>query len=195
MASNLTQNAIKSSFLKLLNERPLDKISVKDIVEDCGVNRNTFYYHFQDIYALVESIFEEETSRVIQSTSIQEDWQEAFIEATRFAMENKRAIYHIYHSITREQLENYLLRVSDDLMNRFVRKQAEGLVVSQEDIHYIASFYKHAIAGILLDWLQNGMKENPEYAIRKMGTLFSGNIRHTLEEASKREKEHPSSPF
>ena len=46
--ANFTRNAIKSSFLKLLNERPLSKITVKDIVSDCGVNRNTFYYYFED---------------------------------------------------------------------------------------------------------------------------------------------------
>ena len=48
-----TKKAIADSFLKLLREKPLDKITIKDIVEDCGINRNTFYYHFEDIPALV----------------------------------------------------------------------------------------------------------------------------------------------
>ena len=52
--SQLTKKAIMASFVRLVNKTPLDKITVKDIVEDCGVNRNTFYYYFQDIYALGE---------------------------------------------------------------------------------------------------------------------------------------------
>ena len=47
---------IKNSFIKLLTERPISQITVKDIVEDCGVNRNSFYYHFQDIPSLLEEI-------------------------------------------------------------------------------------------------------------------------------------------
>ena len=49
--TSLTKRAIRASFLKLLNERPLNKITVKDIVEDCGINRNSFYYHYPDIPA------------------------------------------------------------------------------------------------------------------------------------------------
>lgn len=66
MVKNLTRKAIKGSFIKLLNEYPLSKITIKDIVEDCGVSRNTFYYHYQDIFELLEDIFEEEIAKVIE---------------------------------------------------------------------------------------------------------------------------------
>ena len=59
---NFTQNAIKASFLKLLGQRPLNQITVKDIVEDCGVNRNSFYYHFEDLPALLEEIISEQAA-------------------------------------------------------------------------------------------------------------------------------------
>ena len=55
--TSLTKDAIKQSFLKLLNKKPIDKITVKEIVEDCGINRNSFYYHFDDIPSLMEEIF------------------------------------------------------------------------------------------------------------------------------------------
>ena len=192
MAKGLTQRAIKTSFIKLLNERPLDKISVKDIVEDCGVNRNTFYYHFQDIYALVADILEEEARKVLGTDHMTDQWQESFIQATQFAMENRRAVYHIYNSVNREKLEQYLLQISDDLMGKFVRAQAAGLDVDEEDLQYITAFYKYAVAGIILDWLQNRMKDDPEYIIRKMGELFDGNIRYTLEMAANRKKQNKS---
>ena len=53
-----TKNAIRRAFIQLLNERPLDKIAIKDIAETGAVNRNTFYYYYADIYALVEDILQ-----------------------------------------------------------------------------------------------------------------------------------------
>ena len=45
--ANFTQKAIRASFIKLLNQKPLSQITIKDIVDDCGVNRNTFYYYLR----------------------------------------------------------------------------------------------------------------------------------------------------
>ena len=63
--ANFTEKAIKASFLKLLNERPLTKITVRDIVEDCGINRNSFYYHYRDIPALLEELITEQADEKI----------------------------------------------------------------------------------------------------------------------------------
>ena len=52
-----------NSFVKLLNLYPLDKITVKDIVSDCGISRNTFYYHYRDIYDLLDAWFHLELGR------------------------------------------------------------------------------------------------------------------------------------
>lgn len=182
--AQFTKNAIVASFIKLLNERPFDKIAVKDIVEDCGINRNTFYYYYQDIYALLEDIFETETSKVIEADRTFDTWENGLIQSVEFALKNKRAIYHVYNSIKREQLENYLYRITEDLMERFVRQQARGLTVAEEDIHLVALFYKHAAVGSVLEWLQRGMKDDAEHIIHRMGQLFEGNIRSTLQKAA-----------
>ena len=58
---------IKRSFLRLLSEESISQITVKEIVEDCGVNRNSFFYHFQDIPALLEEIVVEIADDVIRS--------------------------------------------------------------------------------------------------------------------------------
>lgn len=184
MAKELTRRAIQTAFIQLLNERPLDKITVKNIVETCGINRNTFYYHYQDIYALLEDIFEQEAQAAIDRNSEHDTWREGFIESTQFALQNKRAIYHIYNSVNREQLERYLFRVTEHMMEDFVRRQATGLKVAEEDIHYIAVFYKHAIVGVVMEWLQRGMQDDAEAVILKMGRIFDGNIRRTLERLS-----------
>ena len=87
--ANLTKEAIKKSLIKLLNERPINKITVKDIVEDCGINRNSFYYHFDDIPSLVEEMINREADRIIAEHSRIESIEECLEVAVSFALENK----------------------------------------------------------------------------------------------------------
>lgn len=182
---SVTERVITETFMKLLNERPLEKISVKDIVEECGISRNTFYYHYQDIYDLLEDIFETQAQAILEEHRPRDSWREALIQITEFALQNKTAIYHIYNSVNREQLERYLYRVTQEIMLDFVKGQAEGMDVADKDIAYIALFYKHAVVGIIFEWLQRNMKDDAEAAINELGRIFDGNIRLTLERVSK----------
>ena len=99
-----TKNAIRLAFIQLLNERPLDKISIKDIAEKSAVNRNTFYYYYADIFALVEDILQLEIEDFQAKMRRYDSWQEAFRDATAFASQNKRAIYHLYNSGNQETI-------------------------------------------------------------------------------------------
>lgn len=187
--SQLTKYALMESFVKLLNQNSLDKIKVKDITNDCGVNRNTFYYHFKDIYNLMEEIFNLEVQKVVMDNIKYGTWQEGFLQSTKFAQENKKAIYHIYNSVSREQLEWYLYEVTDNIMFGFVEQQAEGMNVSKDDMHFIADFYKYALVGLALEWIHKGMKDDAKLIIQKMGQLFDGNIKHALNNCNRRKIE------
>ncbi len=180
-----TKNAIIDSFIKLLNEKPLDKITVKDIVEDCGINRNTFYYYFSDIRTLVVAILNKETEDVLSKHIRDESWEEGFIAAVAFALENKKAIYHIYNSVSKDELERYLNTIAEDVMRRYIHFVSDGFEIAKEDKELIISFYKCALVGMVLDWTGSGMKNNPEELIRRLGKLFEGNIIHSLELCSK----------
>ena len=114
--SHLTDKAIKAAFMKLLEEQPFEKITVKDIVEECGINRNTFYYHFQDIYALLQEILDEETEKSLKSSQEYLTWQDGILQAISFALENKKALYHIYNSVNRVRIEKYLHSVVGKIM-------------------------------------------------------------------------------
>jgi probable dihydroxyacetone kinase regulator len=183
--AQFTKKAIRDSFSRLLEEKPLDKITVKDIVEDCEINRGTFYYYYSDIYALVEDVFEDEVRRIATEHIHYDSWQEGFLAATQLAKKEKRQLYHAFNAISREKLEAYLYRISEQLMGEFVNQQADGLEVAQEDRDFIAKFYVCAIVGLVARWIDSGMKEDPERYIGKMGELFDGNIRRALEKAAK----------
>lgn len=184
--SQLTKKAIIEAFVKLLNERPLDKIKVKDIVEECGINRNTFYYHFQDIPSLIEEIMREEVNRVLAEQKQSATWEEGFIQATEFALKNKKAIYHIYKSVSRDVVERYLNAIAEDVMTRFVEQMTEDLSPEEDDKKLVIHFYKAALVGMTLDWIEAGMKYDTEKLIRRVGYLFEGSIYTSLEKSSKK---------
>lgn len=181
MSGNLTKNAIMTSLVKLLNEKPLDKITVKDIVEDCGINRNTFYYHYHDIYDPLKDIFNIETKKALELAGAHSNWQDSFLYSAQFILNNKRAVYHVYSSVERDQLERYMYNVVGAIMTHYVRREAEGLDAAEEDIELLAMFYKHAIVGIYNEWIQRGLKGDPEEVILRISRLLDGNIRSSLE--------------
>ncbi|MGL4485127.1 MAG: TetR family transcriptional regulator, partial [Anaerovoracaceae bacterium] len=61
----ITKQALGAALKKLLSERTLEKISIKDISKECAVNRQTFYYHFKDVFDLFEWVFTEDTKKAI----------------------------------------------------------------------------------------------------------------------------------
>ncbi len=181
--AQFTQRAIAESLIKLLNERPLDKITIKDIVEDCGINRNTFYYHFEDIPSLVKQILNAEAEKVLLKQEAVVSWEEGFIEGAQFALQNKKVVYHIYNSVRREEVEKYLYHVAGDVMRQYVEAAAAGSRAKEEDKKLIADFYKSALVGMTLDWLNSGMKYAPEPLIRRLGVMLKGNIEEALKRA------------
>ena len=164
-----------------MNEKSLSQITIRDIVDDCGVNRNTFYYYYVDIFALVEDILQLEAEDFQAKMHRYDSWQEAFRDATAFAAENKRAVYHLYNSGNQETLRRYYHNVILAAITSYIRDQAEGLNADEEDIRVLAEFYSAALAGLTVLWLQSGMKYDAEEYIDHLGRLLDGNIRHTLE--------------
>ncbi|MCI8416801.1 MAG: TetR/AcrR family transcriptional regulator [Lachnospiraceae bacterium] len=179
-----TKMAIVETFIQLLNEKPLDKITVKEIVDNCGINRNTFYYHFEDIHGLLVYILNAEADKVIAEHASVESLEEGFIAAAKFALKNKRAAYHIYYSVSREELERYLNSVAQEVMERLVERLTEGVpekcLANQEDTQLLIQFYKSGMVGLTTQWLSRGMKDNPEELIRRLGALLKGSLGASL---------------
>ena len=183
--SHLTKKAIRETFLRQINRMPFDKITVKSIAEECGINRNTFYYHYQDIYELLDEIFLLETKKVLEGNLNYDTWQEGFLQAASFALENRKGVYHIYNSVNRSKIESFLNRVAKKIMKDFVEKQAQNMNVTEEDRQLIVSFYQCALSGLVIQWLDEGMKQDPESVIRRLGDLLDGTIKHMLKRADR----------
>ena len=179
--AQFTKKAIMQCFIQMLNESPMDKISVVDIAERCGINRNNFYYYYCDIYALVKELFTIEAQRIAEKELSCATWQEVCLEALEFVRENRRAVYHLFHSNHRDLLEEYLYDVAHLEMVNFVRREAEGMPVKEEDINSLALFYTSALVGLVTRWMLEGMKADVESILDNIGRLITGNLRMSLE--------------
>ena len=186
--ANRTKQEIKEALVKILEKKPFNKIIVKDLTDVCGISRNTFYYHYHDVYEVLEDIFEEETQKHTGNTESWDLWEDGILQAVEFALNNRRVVYHVYHSLERETLECYLYRVMDSLSHEFVRKQASDLNVSETDIQLLSVFHKHGVVGLFLEWLDNNMKENPVHLVKRMAFLMRGTVRRCLERAAAEEE-------
>ena len=176
-----TKKALAASLKKLLSEKPMDKITVVDIVEDCEVNRQTFYYHFKDIYDLVEWIYTNEASKALGDKKTYDTWQHGFMQIFKYVQENKAFVINTYHSINREHLEHYLYNETYNLLIGVIEEKAAGMTVKNADEAFIAHFYKFAFVGLMLEWIGKGMKEDPSGIIEKVNILLHGNVVKALE--------------
>lgn len=171
---NFTERAIKEAFLKLLNEQPLTQISVRDIVEECGINRNSFYYHFKDIPSLLEEIVMDAATTLIQQhpsiTSISESIEVAF----RFTLDNKKAILHICNSVNRNIYEQYLMRICEYVVTTYFDTVFGKDIVSKSDRETIILFTKCELFGLSIDWINTGMKDDAIEKVKHLLLLCNG---------------------
>lgn len=180
--SQTTKRALEESLKKMLLKKPLDKITISDITEDCGINRMTFYYHFKDIYDLVEWSCVEDASKALDGKKTYDTWQQGFLQIFQSVMDNKPFILNAYYSISREQVEIYLYKLTYNLLIGVVEEQATGMQVRDTDKKFIADFYKFAFVGLMLDWIRNGMREDPQQIIERLSILIHGDIKRALNE-------------
>lgn len=178
--SQITKRALEISLKKLLLQKPLNKITISDIANDCGINRMTFYYHFKDIYDLIEWICTEETARAINGKKTYETWQQGFLQTFQMILENKPFISNVYHSISREKMEDYLYTITFNFLIEVVEEKAVGMSVAESDKKFIADFYNFAFVGLLLDWIKKGMQEDPQLIIDQVSALISGDVTRAL---------------
>ena len=158
--ANLTEKAIKASVLKLLNEKPMNQITVKDIVEDCGINRNSFYYHFRDLPSLIEEMITEQAEQLIKEYPSITSLEQCLDAALSFAMNNRKAVMHIYNSVSRDIYEQYLWRVCEYAVTAYINSVLGDTKISDYDKEVIINFYKCACFGQILDWQRGGMKSD-----------------------------------
>lgn len=178
--ANMTKYALEASLKKLLLQKPLDKITINDLTSDCGISRMAFYYHFKDIYDLTEWVCVENAAKALQGKKTYDTWQEGLQQIFEAVLENKPFIMNVYHSVSREQIENYLFQLIYHLIMGIVEEKSAGMEISEEEKKFIADFYKYSLVGVMLDWIRRGMKEDYQEIAENICVTLKGNITNSI---------------
>ena len=174
--SQVTKRALEQSLKNLLLKKPLTKITVSDITDDCGINRMTFYYHFKDIYDLVEWSCLEDAKRALDEKKTYDTWQQGLLQIFKAVQENKPFILNVYRCVHREQVEKYLQPLVDQLLLNVINEEAAGITVRDEDKQFIAQVYSYMFIGLMLDWIKNDMREDPQQIVERLSKLIKGSV-------------------
>ena len=172
--ASFTRKAIMSTFLELVEERPFNKISIKNIVERCGINRNTCYYHFEDIPSLVEAIFKEETDLLLAQQEEFHSFEECLDAAMHFVLKNRRANLNLYTSANRELCERYLQIICHYAVTNYLHTAFQNRPISSDDLEAITLAYEGETFGLLIYWLNAGLNEDFRPKLLRLCQLHEG---------------------
>ena len=173
-----TKKMLADSLKRAMKQKSFSKITVSEIIQDCGVNRKTFYYHFEDIYDLLKWIFENEAVEVIKHFDLAVDYEEAILFVMDYIEKNDYIINCAYDSIGRDEMKrffyaDFIEMISDVISNG--EKEA-GKCLDKDYKNFLCNFYTEALAGMLIDWIKNRDERSQKQVIDYLSKTLKGSI-------------------
>ena len=174
--TTLTKQALKNALMKLLEQRPLDRVTIQEVTAAAGVSRKTFYYHFRDIYDLVEWALLDEIQRYSSLLNETGDWTRDLVIAFRYATEHRRAITNLVQTAELGELERIVRRIIAPRAERIFDQAAAGQPVYPEDRQFIVDIFTFGITGMFLSWIRDGMKGDSVFLQEKISYFFKDSM-------------------
>ena len=170
--SGFTKEIIAKTFTELLDEKPMSKVTVKDIVERCGVNRNTFYYHFRDIPDVVEFILKKKWDEILEAPQEKASILECMEEMAALVRSNRKLMLNVYRSVKRDTFLFYMNEVATYIITEYFDKNMNEFNLDKREIQMLIKYYKCLFIGILIEWLDHGLEDDLGAEIREMLQLL-----------------------
>lgn len=177
--SDLTKQALIDSFKKLQRDKAFDKITVSDITDDCGLSRQTFYYHFDNIFGMIRWIYTNNSDKDLRSTSGPVTWQEGVYSILKYSLQEKEMITGAYNSKYRGDLMRYYMEASHRFIGQVIAEREAG-AMEPGDKSFLVASYSYAFVGIISQWISNGMTEDPEDLTKKISMFVNASFDRTL---------------
>ncbi len=174
------KQAIADKLVLMLDDHPLDGITIKELTLQLGISRQAFYYHFHDIYEIVEWFFQKESDVILREFSTIDNWQVGYMLMMQWVQNHRRLVMNCFHSVRKDYVENFMNRVLYQYIEPVVLKESQGMQVTERQIAFIARFFTLAINAISLEWIGNGMKEDPHSMAHQVNLLIKGDFKKAL---------------
>lgn len=183
--SCLTEKALAASLEKLLEKKTLDKITVKEITDGCGVNRQTFYYHFHDVYDLMEYLFSVKAEEFISESVSASHWKEGLLLLMEKLLENKDAILNAINSVDHNQSERFLHKMAKPALSDIAAEFSRGINIEKEDFDFVVDVFAFGFIGVLMNWIMSGMSKEYKKDISRFFIIIEGSLKATIENFEK----------
>ena len=156
VASYNTKKTLAESLKKIMKKKNFSKITISEIIADSGVNRKTFYYHFEDIYALLKWIFENEAIEVVKHFNLAVDYEDAILFVMDYVEKNDYMINCAYDAIGHDEMKRFLYKDFIEVVSSIIEYAEEtySKSLSPEYKSFLCNFYAEALAGVLIDWIK-----------------------------------------
>ena len=182
MKQQITKNAIETAFLKLLKEKNFEKVMVKDIVEECGLTRNTFYYYYDDTYNIIEDILEREARKMIEEMQQGGSLTEAVNDVFEYLEENPKIVRHLFDSAKKDDMYRYVRSTVEIVLKHYFEYSMKEKKLSEQNKRTLINASKYVIQGLIEEWLEKGMKTSLSKELKDIERIFSMVLPQMLEE-------------
>jgi len=169
--ANHTQGIILEAFESMLDRMPFEKITVTALIRECNIGRSTFYYHYEDIFALLDAALLKELGRYKEAAQ-DKNWQEVLKALLYACRANKKRVYHIFNSLSRERLEHYFFEQTESTISAYILRMAEQRRAAPERTQIITDIVVYAVYGYFLRFLRDDMEDDIEASVNKLGAVF-----------------------
>ncbi len=180
MASG-TKEALASALRQMMKVKPIDKVTVKDIVEICGVNRQTFYYHFDDVDDLLEWVFEADSDRVFPREVVYDRWAEDMMIYFDYLVSNSSFTLNVYNSNSRLYMLRYLKERMAFCIRSFAEIASEGKNIDRQDFEFVVEFYANCAIGFISQWMDLGMQFPKEITRERILCVMDQSVENIID--------------
>lgn len=176
--ANYTRKAILQTFQQMLLEKPFEKITVSALVVRCEISSNTFYYHFRDIYDLLDAWLDWQKQQILANSAADKTWNTVLKVLLHRMQDNPRIVYHLSDSISLERMEQYVFASVEPMIFDYVRRIAPG--IPEEKLQRMTTFYCNSMLGFLIRFLWEDMKQDVDKNVEELDKLFTGAMQGIL---------------
>ncbi len=174
-----TKNEIMNALGRLLQSKRLDDITVTELVEHCGISRQAFYYHFSDLYGVVDYAIQIWLDEL--GVANPEEWREALERTLALLRENRTVVLNVYRAYERSYVEHDLRRWAMPLVEARTRLAARKYHVTEDQIGFMTELLTQALASTVLSWVERGMPSSVIERMDDFDILVEGCLDYTME--------------
>ena len=181
--ATLTKREILRVFSDLASEKPVDKITVKEITDLCQISRNTFYYHYQDVYEVLEEFLNLQIQQMLEQIErdIRTPNPEEFLMKGLSSMLSRRSLFQNLNQSSGQEVKQYMDRASSAIFDHLVEILSRDIPATEEDKALISRFYQYAIQGFMAEWLEGRESQPIERTLRRLHVMFWKNAKDSLQ--------------